>query len=134
GRIDSWDAVFKPDQLAKFKDCGVHMLDSSDDILSAALHYLGLDPNTKREADYQKAADLLMAVRPSVRKFHSSEYLSALATGEIWFAVSFSGDVKQAQKRAGEAKNGVESAYPIPKAGAQRWVDSRDTRTDARGS
>src|SRR5262249_26129113 len=95
GQIDSWDAVFKPDQLAKFKDCGVHMLDSSDDILSAALHYLGLDPNTKREADYQKAADLLVAVRPSVRKFHSSEYLSALATGEICFAVGFSGDVNR---------------------------------------
>ena len=40
----SWDIVFKPEQLAKFKDCGVHMLDSADDILPAALHYLGLDP------------------------------------------------------------------------------------------
>jgi len=132
GRIDSWDAVFKPDQLAKFKDCGVHMLDSSDDILSAALHYLGLDPNTKREADYQKAADLLMAVRPSVRKFHSSEYLSALATGEICFAVGFSGDVKQAQKRAAEAKNGVEIAYAIPKEGAQLWFDNLAIPRDAR--
>ena len=41
-----WDIVFKPENLAKFKDCGVHMLDSADDILPAALHYLGLDPNT----------------------------------------------------------------------------------------
>jgi putrescine transport system substrate-binding protein len=39
-----------------------------------------------------------------VRKFHSSEYLNALATGEICFVVGFSGDVKQAQKRAAEAK------------------------------
>ena len=30
----------------KFKDCGVHMLDSADDIMPAALHYLGLDPNS----------------------------------------------------------------------------------------
>ncbi len=27
--IDSWDIVFKPENLAKFKDCGVHMLDSA---------------------------------------------------------------------------------------------------------
>ena len=27
GRIDSWDIVFKPENLAKFKDCGVYMLD-----------------------------------------------------------------------------------------------------------
>ena len=37
GRIDSWDVVFKPEQLTKFKDCGVHFLDSSDDIMAAAL-------------------------------------------------------------------------------------------------
>jgi putrescine transport system substrate-binding protein len=42
----SWDIVFKPQQLARFKDCGIHMLDSADDIMPAALHYLGLDPNT----------------------------------------------------------------------------------------
>ena len=77
GKIDSWDIVFKPENLAKFKDCGVYMLDSSDDILAAALHYLGLDPNTAKEADLQKAADLMTTIRPSVRKFHSSEYVNA---------------------------------------------------------
>ncbi len=41
GKIDSWDVVFKPENLAKFRDCGVHMLDSADDILPAALHFLG---------------------------------------------------------------------------------------------
>ena len=132
GRIDSWDVVFKPENLARFKDCGVHMLDSSDDILAAALHYLGLDPNTTKEADYQKAADLVSAVRPSVRKFHSSEYINALTTGEICFAVGFSGDIKQAQKRAAEAKNGVEIAYAIPKEGAQLWFDNLAIPRDAR--
>src|SRR5215813_13375288 len=51
----NWDIVFRPEQLAKFKACGVHMLDSADDIMPAALHYLGLDPNTKQEADLSKA-------------------------------------------------------------------------------
>jgi putrescine transport system substrate-binding protein len=124
GKIDSWDIVFKPEQLAKFKDCGVHMLDASDDILSAALRYLGLDPNTKNEADYQKAADLVTAVRSSVRKFHSSEYINALTSGEICLVVGFSGDIKQAQKRAVEAKNGIDIAYSIPKEGAQLWFDN----------
>src|SRR6516164_10701262 len=43
--IDSWGLVFDPARLARFKDCGVHMLDSSDDILPTALHYLGRNPN-----------------------------------------------------------------------------------------
>ncbi len=32
------------------------MLDSADDIMPAALRYLGLDPNSTREADLKKAA------------------------------------------------------------------------------
>ncbi len=132
GRIDSWDVVFKPENLAKFKDCGVHMLDSSDDIFAAALHYLGLDPNTKSESELQKAADLLAKVRPSVRKFHSSEYLNALASGEICLVVGWSGDIKQSQNRAAEAKNGVEIGYSIPKTGAQMWFDNIAIPKDAR--
>jgi len=54
-RIDSWDMVFKPENLAKFRDCGIHMLDSADDIFPAALGYLGLDPNSTKQADLEKA-------------------------------------------------------------------------------
>jgi putrescine transport system substrate-binding protein len=127
----SWDIVFKPELLAKFKDCGIHMLDSADDIMPAALHYLGLDPNSTRPADLEKAADLLIKVRPSVRKFNSSEYLNALATGEICLVVGWSGDIKQAQKRAAEAKAGVEIGYAIPKGGAQMWFDNFAIPKDA---
>jgi putrescine transport system substrate-binding protein len=132
GKIDSWEVVFKPELLAKFKGCGVYLLDSADDIMPAALQYLGFDPNSHKEAELQKAADLLVKVRSSVRKFHSSEYLDALATGEACFAVGFSGDVKQAQKRAAEAKNGVEIAYAIPKEGAQLWFDNLAIPRDAK--
>jgi putrescine transport system substrate-binding protein len=131
-KIDSWNIVFDPQNLAKLKDCGVHMLDSSDDILPAALNYLGLDPNAKTEPELRKAADLVAKVRPFVRKFHSSEYLDALASGEICFAVGFSGDFKQAQKRAAEAKNGVDIVYVIPSEGAQLWFDNLAIPKDAK--
>jgi putrescine transport system substrate-binding protein len=130
-KIDSWEFVFNPANLAKFKDCGVHMLDSADDIFSAALNYLGLNPNSKDEKDLQKAAELVTKVRPHVRKFHSSEYLNALASGEICLVVGWSGDIKQAQKRAAEAKGGVEVGYAIPKEGAQMWFDNLAIPKDA---
>lgn len=134
GEIDSWNVVFGPGALAKFKDCGVHMLDSSDDILPAALHFLGRDPNSTDAGDLEKAADLLAKVRPAVRKFHSSEYLNALASGEICLVVGWSGDIKQAQKRAAEAKNGVDIGYAVPKEGAQMFFDNLAIPKDARNT
>src|ERR1700736_5024949 len=131
-RIDSWDIVFKPENLAKFRDCGIHMLDSADDIFPAALGYLGLDPNSTRQADLEKAADLVIKIRPYVRKFHSSEYLSALATGEICLVVGWSGDIMQARSRAAEAKNGIEIGYAIPREGAQMFFDNLAIPADAR--
>ena len=129
--INSWDEVFDPARIAKFQNCGVHLLDSSDDVMSAALHYLHLDPNSSDPGDLQKAADLLVKVSPYVRKFHSSEYLNGLATGEICFVVGFSGDIKQAQRRAAEAKGGVAVGYAIPKEGAQLWFDNLAIPKDA---
>jgi putrescine transport system substrate-binding protein len=131
-KIDSWDVVFKPENLAKFKECGIHMLDSADDILPAALGYLGLDPNSTKQADLEKAAALVVKIRPYVRKFHSSEYLSALATGEICFVVGWSGDIMQARSRAAEAKNDIEIGYAIPKEGAQMFFDNLAIPADAK--
>jgi len=130
-KIDSWDYVFDPDKIKKFEKCGIHMLDSSDDIMTAGLHYLHLDPNSSDPGDLKKVTDLLMRIRPYVRKFHSSEYLNALATGEICFAVGWSGDVKQAQRRAAEAKGGIQIGYSIPKQGAQLWFDNLAIPKDA---
>ena len=60
---------------------------------------------------------------PHIKKFHSSEYINALANGDICVAVGWSGDILQARDRADEAENGVEIAYNAAKEGAQMWFD-----------
>lgn len=122
-KLDSWAVVLAPKNLAKLKDCGVYYLDASEDMYAVALNYLGKYPNSKDLADYQAATDLLVKARPYVRKFHSSEYIEALANGDICVAVGYSGDVLQAKARAEEAKNGVKLAYVIPREGSQVWFD-----------
>jgi putrescine transport system substrate-binding protein len=129
--IDSWKAVFDPETMAKLKGCGVHFLDSPTDIVPAALQYLGLDPDSHKKDDLDKAEELLMKIRPYVRKFHSSEYINALANGDICVAIGYSGDVLQARDRADEAKQGVEIGYSIPKEGAQMWFDQLAIPADA---
>jgi putrescine transport system substrate-binding protein len=127
----NWDVIFNPEIAAKFKNCGIHLLDSPTDIMPSALAYLGLNPDSHEQADLEKAADLLMKVRPNIRKFHSSEYINALANGDICLAVGFSGDIFQARDRAAEAKAGVTVDYSIPAQGAQMWFDMLAIPTDA---
>lgn len=130
--LNSWDIAFKPEILARLKDCGVHMLDAPEDIMPAAMNWLGLPGGSTREADLRRAADALMKIRTIVQKFHSSEYINALANGDICMVVGYSGDILQARKRAEEAKNGVEISYIIPKEGAQMWFDSMAIPADSK--
>lgn len=129
--LDSWDLVFNPEIASKLSSCGISMLDSGDDMMTSALGYLGLDPNSTSNEDLKKAEELLMSVRDSVRYFHSSRYISELANGDICVAVGFSGDVFQAAYRAEEAENGVNIAYTIPKEGTQLWFDMMAIPKDA---
>ena len=122
-KIESWDVVFKPENLAKLKECGVSLLDAPDEIYAASLHYLGLPPNPQSLDDVAKAESLLLQIRPSIRYFHSSKYISDLANGNICLAVGWSGDIFQAKARAEEAGNGVVVQYVIPNEGAAAFFD-----------
>jgi len=127
----SWDLVFKPENLAKLKDCGVMLLDTPSELVPIALNYLGEDPNSTDPATIRKAAELLGSIRPYVRTFHSSQYIDALANGSVCLAVGWSGDILQARDRAEEAGNGVKVAYSIPKEGAPLFVDMLAIPKDA---
>jgi putrescine transport system substrate-binding protein len=129
--VDSLRMVFEPAVVAKFKDCGVMMLDSATDVLPAALNYLGLDPDSKKPEDLAKAADVVKAVRPFIRKFHSSEYINDLAGGNICLAFGYSGDIFQARDRAAKAKDRQDIAYAIPKEGSMLWIDVAAIPKDA---
>jgi putrescine transport system substrate-binding protein len=130
--LNTWDLVMKPELASKLKGCGIYMLDSPEDLFPGILAYLGLNPDSKRLDDLQKAGDALFKVRGNVQKFHSSEYINALANGDICVAVGYSGDVMQAKKRAEEAKNDVEIQYIIPREGALMWFDSMAIPADAK--
>lgn len=129
--VNSWAMIFDPEVIAKFKDCGIHVLDAPTELVPAALRYLGEDPNSHDPAVIKKAEELLLKVRPFIQKFHSSEYINALANGDICLAVGWSGDVFQARDRAAEAKKGFTVEYAIPKEGALMWFDMLAIPKDA---
>jgi putrescine transport system substrate-binding protein len=130
--LDTWDLVFKPENAAKLKDIGLVLLDDPSEILSAALHYLGLDPNSLEKTDYtDKVLPMLMSIRPYIKYFHSSQYINDLANGDIGVVIGWSGDILQARDRAKEAGAGVEVAYFIPKEGGATWFDMIAIPSDA---
>ncbi len=130
--VNSWDLVFKPENMEKLASCGVAFLDAPAEIIPSALFYLGLNPNSTDAADYPKAQELLMSVRPHITYFHSSKFITDLANGDICVAVGWSGDILQAAARAEEAENGVEVKYVIPQEGAAMWFDMMAIPKDAK--
>jgi putrescine transport system substrate-binding protein len=131
-KVDSWDVFFNPEKLAKLADCGVYVLDSPTDIIPTTLNYLGLNPESTSAEDFAKVEETLLKIRPYIRKFHSSEYINALANGDICLAIGWSGDVFQARDRAAEADQGVVVDYVIPKEGAEMWFDQMAIPADAK--
>jgi len=129
--IDSWSAIFEPENAAKLKDCGLVMLDASLEVFDSMLIYLGKDPNGQNADNLKLAEEAMMKVRPYVRYFHSSQYINDLANGEICVALGWSGDVLQAQARGAEAEKPVTVAYTIPKEGAIIWFDNLAIPADA---
>ena len=121
-KIDSWAMIFEPENMQKLARCGVAFLDSADEMIPAALNYLGLDPNSQDPADLKRAESQLLKVRPYVAYFHSSKYIGDLANGDICVAAGFSGDILQAAARADEAGKGIKIAYKHPKRGGQPLV------------
>lgn len=129
--LDSWALLFDPANAEKLARCGISVLDDDQETFSAALIWLGQDPNSRDRAQLDAVREAYAPIRPSIRYFNSSKYIDDLANGDLCLAMGYSGDVLQARDRAEEAGNGVEIAYIIPKEGAVRWFDLMAIPKDA---
>lgn len=121
--LGSWDMLFKPENAAKFKECGISMLDEAAQVFPAVLKYQGKDPNSSNPDDYKEALALLKTIRPYIRQFSSSGYIDELAGGDLCMVYGFSGDVMIARNRAKSSKKTYDINYFIPKGGAPAWFD-----------
>ena len=122
--VNSLDMLFKPQVLKHFAGCGVSFLNSPENVLQLALNYLHIDPNTTRKRDYLRAEKLLLAVRPYIRAFDSSQYMSGLINGDYCIAMSYSGDFAVAEARARAAGLHVPLAFTVPIEGANLSYDA----------
>ncbi len=130
--VDIFQIFYDPAIVAKFKSCGVTVLDAPSEIVGTVLLYLGKDPNSEDPADLKAAEDVLMKIRPFIRYVNSSKYIEDLANGEVCLSLGWVGDVFQARDRAAEAGKGLTIKYNIPKEGAIMFFDMLAIPADAK--
>ena len=129
--VNSLDMLFKPELAAKFADCGISMIDSPDEVLAVVLNYLGRDPRSAKPADLAAASDLLMKLRPYIRKFQSQP-VTDLVNGNLCMSLGYSGDMTQAQRTSDSAGKKSTFHYRIPREGTTVWMDTMAIPVDAR--
>ena len=128
---NAWDLLFKPEYMARLKSCGVSFLDSGDEVVPVALHYLNKPRGTANPADYEQALALLKTIRSDVTLFSSSGYINDLANGALCAVMGWSGDIDIARQRAIDNRTGQNVQVLIPRTGGMLFFDVMAIPKDA---
>jgi putrescine transport system substrate-binding protein len=128
---DTLALLFDPVYAKKLAPCGIELLDTPQEVFPAALAWLHRDPKSRNPADLERAAAVVAQILPDLRKFHSSQYINDLASGDACIALGYSGDVIQARNRAREADSGAQIAFRVPREGAPMSIDMLAIPKDA---
>ncbi|WP_166642236.1 ABC transporter substrate-binding protein [Paludibacterium purpuratum] len=119
----SWSAVFDPKVLAKLKG-HVNVVDNPRTVFAAALMYLGLDPNSANDDDYQRAREVIAAARPYWSGYGGNYYWKDLVSGEAWVQLGFSSEFYQAREAAKREHRPYTIGYVLQREGNQLAIDS----------
>lgn len=129
--LNSLDLLFKPEYASRLKDCGIAILDSPQEVIGLALHYLGKDPYSTDKHDLSAAQALLHQLQPSVLYVATGRQISDLANGSVCLALTYNGDASMAADQAHKAGKSYQIAYRIPREGTLVWQDNLAIPKDA---
>jgi spermidine/putrescine transport system substrate-binding protein len=121
--ITSFNDLFDP----KFKG-KVGMFTEMRDTMNLTLLGIGVKPVDATVADATKAQQKLLqqANAGIVRKYYDNSYADALAKGDIWITMAWSGDIFQLQA------NNPDLRFVVPQEGGILWVDNMCIPTNAK--
>lgn len=103
----------------KYKGKVGMMLDTQE-VANFSMFALGIDPDKSTEADWKKAGEKLKEQRDAglVRKYYENDYVDALARGDIWITMAWSGDIFQ------QVAEGKDLKFVVPEEGGTIWTDN----------
>ena len=129
---NTWDLVFDPKYTNKLKSCGIAFLDAPSEIFPIALRYVGKPEFSSNVDDYQVAYDMMMKVRPDIKRFNSGGQIEDLASGNICVALGWAGDFNLARKRSIENKSEQNIKALVTKMGGYMFMDTMAIPADAK--
>ena len=101
-------------------DRRVGMMSDTYELGSFGLLAIGVDPAAATPDAWAGAASELQAQRDAVRpRYYDQGYIDALARGDVWISMAWSGDVYQIN-----ALGHPEVRFAIPQEGAMFWTDN----------
>lgn len=118
--ITSWADLWK---IAPKYSGNIIFVDSSPDVIGAALKYIGASWNSEDKAELDKALDALIEIKPHLRAFDTT-YISKLASDEVWIVVGYNGDAFAANDSRAEEGKAESIKYVVPTEGSNVWEDS----------
>jgi spermidine/putrescine transport system substrate-binding protein len=105
----------------------VGMMSDLQDLGSAGLLAIGVEPGSSTEQDWVQAADRLREQRAgSAAGYYDQSYVRALVRGDVWIGQAWSGDIFQQQQL------GRDLEFVVPEEGAMLWTDSMMIPRNAR--
>lgn len=128
---NGWDLVFDPKYTSKLKSCGISILDAPSEVYPIALRYVGKPEYSDNPDDYKLATDMMMKVRPDIKRFNSGGQIDDLASGNICVALGWAGDFNLARNRSIENKSEQKIEALITKMGGYMFMDTMAIPADA---
>jgi putrescine transport system substrate-binding protein len=126
-----WELLFNKKYASKLRSCGISLLDSSSELVSAALLSLGRDPFSRKASDYVDVENVLKDLRSHITMISSKDYIDDLARGGVCVAMGWSGDLNVAKQRALVGKTGQKIEVLYPKNGGILFFDMMAIPVDA---
>lgn len=126
-----WELLFNKKYTSKLRSCGISLLDSPSELVSAALLSLGKDPFSRKASDYVDVENLLKDLRSHITMISSKDFIDDLAHGSVCVAMGWSGDLNVAKQRAAIGKTGQKIDVLFPKNGGILFFDMLAIPADA---
>jgi spermidine/putrescine transport system substrate-binding protein len=124
----AWNPKYIHDPITSMNDLWnpaykgrVGMMSDLQDLGNFGMIKLGINPETSGPSDWRRAARVLTQQRDAglVRGYYQQPYLQALASGDTWISMAWSGDIFQQNLSFG---TGLE--FVVPKEGGTIWTDN----------